>query len=205
MRVAADSDEVASKTVKPFDLERNKSVLGEGACILILESKERAKQRSARVYCEAIAGAQVNEHTNIAFTHEKSGATWAKLIRDNVGNHKIDYINAHGPGDKLVDRIEARAFRQVFHEKLTDIDITSIKSTTGGGNAFASACQIASTAKAIIEMKAPPTTNFEIPDPDLDDVKPISKQPKAKQINTALVSAHGMGGLSAVTLLKRCT
>ncbi len=201
--VAPDNGEELDKTVKPFDLKRTKSVLGEGACVLILEDKKRAQQRNARIYCELLPGTQFSESTNIAFTHEKSGNTWARLIQASIKNQKIDHINAHGPGDKIVDKIEIAAFNQSFGKKLKDINITSIKSTTGGGNAFASTSQIAAVSKAIYEQEIPPTANYQTPDPELQGIAPVKAKPKQTTIKTAMVSAHGMGGLSATTLLRR--
>ena len=203
--VAPDNGESAEKAVKPFDLERKKSVLGEGACILILEEKKRAQRRNARIYCELIPGSQMMERTNIAFTHEKSGKTWAKVLQESAKKEKVDHINAHGPGDKLVDKIEITAFNQAFGEKLKDVNITSIKSTTGGGNAFASAAQIAAACKSIYEQEIPPTANYETPDPELTGAHPVKAKAKKVKLKTALVSAHGMGGMNAATVLRRCT
>ena len=168
-----DEREDIEKAVKPFDKLRTHPVLGEGACVFILESKERALMRNARMYCEFIPGVQGNEHTNIAFTPEKSGKTWAKVIQDSIKNMPIDHINAHSPGDKIIDKIEAQAFDQVFGKGLAKKDITSIKATTGGGNAFTSSCQVAATAMAIHEQLQPPTANYQTHDPELGAIHPL--------------------------------
>ena len=200
--VAFDSGEKAEKTVKPFDRDRTRSVLGEGACVLILEEKKRAICRNARIYCELTVGQQSAENHNIAFTHEKSGKSWAQLIKATLKGQRVDFVNAHGPGDKIVDRIEVEALRRAFGENLQDIDITSIKSTTGGGNAFASLSQVAATAKTIYEDTIPPTVNYKTPDPELAGISPVSTVKKIS-MKRGLVSAHGMGGLSATVLLHR--
>ncbi len=201
--LALDDGGNPKEAVKPFDLERTKSVLGEGACILILEEKKRAQSRHARIYAEVFPGKQVIEHTNVAFTHEKKGSTWSKLMENTAGEGRVDHINAHGPGDKIVDRIEAHAFREAFGARLPGINITSIKPTTGGGNAFASMCQVAATAKAIYEQAVPPTANYKNPDPELEGITPVEHKAKSLRIHRALVSAHGMGGMNATSILEK--
>ena len=203
--VAFDTGEEPKSIVKPFDKNRTKSVLGEGACIFIIEEKTRAMARNAPIYCELIPASQGAEGNNIAFTPEKSGDSWKNVIQSAVQNEKIDHINAHGPGDKIVDRIEAGVFKKAFGKDLNNIGITSIKATTGGGNAFASSCQIAAGAKAILDQRIPPTVNYSTPDPELEDLHSISASSVARNIDHVLINAHGMGGMNAAMVMRKIT
>ena len=201
--VAFDNGEEPKSVIKPFDKNRTKSLLGEGACVFILEERERARARNAKIYCELIPASQGAEGTNIAFTHEKSGENWKNVIQTAVQGKKIDHINAHGPGDKIVDRIEAKVFQKAFGKDLNKIGVTSIKATTGGGSAFASSCQIAAGARAILDQRMPPTVNYSTPDPELENFHPIGGKPLSSSVTNVLINAHGMGGMNAAMVLRK--
>ncbi len=188
--------------IRPFDRFRTKSVLGEGATILILEEKKRALARGARVYCEFRPGIQTSENNNFVLGSQKTGERWEETIRRTLRKGRLktpDVINAHAPSDWSQDWLEAQIFMRIWGKKLSRIPITSIKGNWPGAMAPTGAFQAAIAAKSIYEQKIPPIVNHEIPEERMAGMNFV-KVPLKKRIRSVLISAHGIGGFNTAAI-----
>lgn len=200
-----DTPERASR---PFNVDRDGFVMGEGAAILILESEEHAKARGAKnVYAE-FAGYGATADAYHITAPDPSGAGAVKAIKlaladAGVSNlEEVDYFNAHGTSTPLNDAMETRAIKEVFGDHAKNIKISSTKSMTGHMLGAAGAIEAAFTALAIKDSFVPPTINYENPDPELDlDYTPNTGV--EKNIRVAASSSLGFGGHNGVLVLKK--
>jgi 3-oxoacyl-[acyl-carrier-protein] synthase II len=193
-----------AKACRPFDLNRNGFIYGEGAGILVLESYEHAKKRGVSILAEvAGAGWSFDAYDQTAPAPEAEAfAMRTALENAGVKPEQVDYINAHGTSTKLNDANETKAVKMVFGEQAYKIPISSTKSMIGhvitaAGAIEAIAC-ILVMSKGIIH----PTINYETPDPDcdLDYVPNIARQ---AQVNICLTNSFGLGGENCCLVLKR--
>jgi 3-oxoacyl-[acyl-carrier-protein] synthase II len=183
---------------KPFDRDRDGFVLGEGSAAIILESREHAKQRGAKVYADFL-GASMNcdAFSIIAPCEDTSSliACMAGAINDaGLNSNHIEHINTHGTSTVLNDRLESQAIKQLFgEEKARMIAVNSTKSMTGHLLGAAGALEFALTALAAHYGVVPPTINYFNPDPECDlDYTP--NQSRQVQIQYALSNSFGFGG-----------
>lgn len=181
---------------RPFDLWRNTGVIGEGACVLILEGED--SPRPAYAWVEGYAYSNDDE----AFV--ASGLT--STMRMALANaqrlaSQVDYINAWGPGHLEIDASEARCLLDVFGRRMTGIPAASIKGAVGNPLAAAGCMQVASTALSLHTGRIPPTVNWETPDPEC----PLNLGAAARDIgcSVALINAHGLCGTNASMILTR--
>lgn len=187
------------KSVCPFDLDRSGSGLGEGSAIIILEAKESAQRRGARIYAEIDCIVQGQENQSVVFSSDKSGKRWARII-EKVKD-KCKSINAHAPGHGPIDALEVKAMRNAGI-RLDDTQICSIKAAFGSGLASAAAFQIASAALSVYHNKTLKTINFHTPDPELQNLTPTMKVEKLRG-KSILVNAKALGGSEAALRLSR--
>jgi len=191
---------------RPFDLQRDGFVMGEGAGILVLESLEYAQARGAKILAEIVGYGATNDAYHISAPAENgSGAAacmWMALENANLELQDIDYINAHGTSTYLNDKSETAAIKTVFGEQAYQIPISSTKSMTGHLLGAAGALEAAICVKVIQEGIIPPTINQEYPDPecDLDYVPNTSRH---TTVNTLMSNSFGFGGHNAVIILSR--
>jgi 3-oxoacyl-[acyl-carrier-protein] synthase II len=199
-----DSPETASR---PFDLERDGFVCGEGSGALILEEYEHAKRRGARIYAEfAGFGATADAYHITAPAPGGEGAVRAmKMALDVAGiaPEDISYINVHGTSTPLGDIAETEAIKTTFGEHAYKIAINSTKSMTGHLLGAAGAVEAIASVLAIHHQIAPPTINLKTPDPACDlDYVPNTARPMS--INAALSNGFGFGGHNASLIFIRC-
>ncbi|MBX9693932.1 MAG: beta-ketoacyl-[acyl-carrier-protein] synthase II, partial [Cyanobacteria bacterium] len=191
---------------RPFNLDRDGFVIGEGAIILILEEMQHALKRNARIYCEIVGGGASCDASHIVAPHETGdGASRAirEALRDaQIGPQDIDYINAHGTSTPLNDERETLAIKNVLGEHAYKVAVSSTKSMVGHLLGGAGAIGAAATALAIHEQKVHPTINYINPDPkcDLDYVPNTFREMKVEH---AMVEALGFGGHNTVLVMKR--
>ena len=194
-----------SKALCPFDIKRDKSALGEGSVIFILESADHAIARGATVYAEVLKFNQEHENINELYFPDKSGLSWAETIKTAIEGHEhsITYVNAHGPSDKIIDVVESTAIKIAFQEKISKkIPVISIKGYVGSGLAVAGGFQLASSLMSIKSGYIPKSSNYDDPDPKC--TIPILANQKPKQsINKVLVNSHALGGTNASILLGK--
>jgi 3-oxoacyl-[acyl-carrier-protein] synthase II len=196
------------KSSRPFNVDRDGFVMGEGAAMMILESEEHAKARGAKVYCE-IAGYGATSDAYHITAPDPSGDGAVKAIEIALKDAgvedrtTVDYINAHGTSTALNDAMETAAFKRVFgDEGAKSINISSTKSMHAHLLGAAGALEAAITALAIKEGFVPPTINYENPDPELD----LNYTPNVgvkRDIRVALSSSLGFGGHNAILVLKK--
>jgi 3-oxoacyl-[acyl-carrier-protein] synthase II len=188
---------------RPFDLNRDGFVIGEGAASLILESHEHAEARGARILAEVLGYAANNDAFHITAPAE-NGAGAAMCMRNALANAgldtgSIDYINAHGTSTPLNDKSETAAIKTIFGEKAYDIPISSTKSMTGHLLGAAGALESIFCIKALQEGVLPPTINYETPDPecDLDYVPNEARKASPRHVMT---NSFGFGGHNATLI-----
>ena len=175
-----DDPERASR---PFDLNRDGFVLGEGSAQLLLESLEHARERGAKILAEIVGYGSTNDAHHITAPAENGAGAAASMELALEGAQleadEIDYINAHGTSTKLNDLSETDAIKTVFGETAYDIPISSTKSMTGHMLGAAGGVEAVFCVKALEEGIMPPTTNYETADPDCDlDYIPNEKRGK---------------------------
>jgi len=195
---------IAPEVCRPFDRNRKGMVPGEGAAMLLLELKERAIARGARIYCEIGGyGLSCDAHHMTAAHPQGEGAARAMnmaLTKSGVSPSQVDYISAHGTGTPTNDRLETIAVKKTFGQLAYEIPISSIKSMLGHTMGAASAIEAAACALAITEGRIPPTMNWVSQDPecDLDYVPNVSR---AREVRVAMNNAYAFGGNNSSLIL----
>lgn len=198
-----DDPELASR---PFDLNRDGFVLGEGSAQLLLESLEHAKARGAEILAELVGYGATNDAHHITAPAENGAGAAAsmELALENaqLELNEIDYINAHGTSTKLNDLSETAAIKTVFGEVAYDIPISSTKSMTGHMLGAAGGIEAIFCIKALQDGVMPPTINYVTPDPECDlDYVPNMK--REKELWHAMSNSFGFGGHNATLVFAK--
>jgi len=183
---------------RPFDLNRDGFILGEGAAVVVLEDYEHAKKRGAPMYGEILGYGTTADAFRITDTHpEGRGAiTCMKMaLRDAKKNPAdIDYINAHGTSTQVNDRVETIAIKEALGPDVAyKVPVSSTKSMTGHLIAAAGATELIISLLAIRDGVVPPTINYETPDPQCD-LDYIPNSAREKKVRTILTNSFGFGG-----------
>jgi len=191
---------------RPFDMDRDGFVAGEGGTTLILESYEHAKSRGAAILAEVLGYAATNDAYHITAPAENGGgaASCMKLALEDaqLEPSQIDYINAHGTSTKLNDMSETAAIKTIMGEHAYDVPVSSTKSMTGHLLGAAGALEAMFCIKALEDNVLPPTINYETPDPDCDlDYVPNEK--RSKQLNYVMSNSFGFGGHNATLIFGK--
>ncbi len=198
-----DDPEGASR---PFDKDRDGFVLSEGAAVLVLEEREHARARGARIYGELVGyGATADAYHITAPSPEGEGNARAmRMALDEAGlkPEEIDYINAHGTSTQPNDREETAAIKQVFGEHAYKLLVSSTKSMTGHLLGAAGALEAIACLLAIRDGCIPPTINYQTPDPGLD-LDYVPNTARARTITTALSNSMGFGGHNASLIFAK--
>lgn len=196
------------KSCRPFNIDRDGFVMGEGAAILILESEEHAKARGAKAYAELAGyGATCDAYHITAPDPSADGAVKAmEIALKDAGvedRSTVDYINAHGTSTKLNDSMETLAIKRVFgEEQARKINISSTKPFHGHCLGATGAIEAAITALAIDEGFVPATINYENPDPELD-LNYTPNEGIKRDIRVAMSSSLGFGGHNGILVFKK--
>ncbi len=206
MKALSTFNEEPIKACRPFDLNRNGFVMGEGSGILVLEELEHALKRGANIYAELIGyGTSADACHMVQPDETGSGAALAfkMALRDaGINPEEIDYINAHGTGTELNDMVETAVIKQVFSEHSYKIPVTSIKAATGHMLGAAGAVELIASVLSLVNNEIPPTLNLENPDPrcDLDYVPGKARE---IELQTILSDSLGFGGHNAALIIRR--
>ena len=190
---------------RPFSVDRDGFVSGEGAAAVILETEEHARARGARIYGEVLGGRITGDAYHIT-APDPSGDGAVRALRGALKNsglavEDVDAIFAHGTGTVLNDKSESLAIQRVFGDAYANMAITSIKSMVGHGLGAAGAL---SAVAAILSMQngiVPPTINYT-PDPELP-VTVVGNVPQERSVRASLVNAFGFGGQNVVVAFGR--
>jgi 3-oxoacyl-[acyl-carrier-protein] synthase II len=191
---------------RPFDLERDGFVMGEGAGVLVLEELEAARRRGAPILAEVVGYAATADASHIT-APDPVGAGAALAMRRSLQKAKVDpasvsYINAHGTATQLGDVAETLAIKDVFGDSARRIPISSTKSMLGHLLGAAGAVEAVICIKAIQEGVAPPTINLDHPDPQCDlDYVPC--EARELEVEVALSNSFGFGGHNATLAFRR--
>jgi 3-oxoacyl-[acyl-carrier-protein] synthase II len=205
MKAMSTRNDEPTKASRPFDLNRDGFVMGEGAGILILESLEHAKKRGAKIIAELVGyGMSGDAYHLTAPAPEGEGAARAmREALDDAGLNPedVDYINAHGTSTDYNDKFETLAIKKVFGEHAYKLAVSSTKSMTGHLLGAAGGVEAVICALTIREGIIPPTINYETPDPecDLDYVPNVARK---AEVRVALSNSLGFGGHNATIILK---
>ena len=195
--VLSRRNDTPEKASRPFDLERDGFVLGEGAGIIILEALEAAVKRGAPILAELAGyGASCDAYRITDEAPDGHGAVLAMrraLADASLSPEEIDYINAHGTSTPMNDRIETQAIKEVFGARAREIPISSTKSMIGHTISAAGAIEVVACVLALRDQIAPPTINYEFPDPDCD-LDYVPNQAREVRIEAALSNSFGFGG-----------
>jgi len=191
---------------RPFDKDRDGFLMGEAGTVLVLESLEHARARGAEIYGE-VAGYGATCDAYHITSPDPAGDGAARCMKmamrsGGVGIDDVDYINAHGTSTPLNDFFETLAIKSVFGDRANDLWVSSTKSMTGHCLGAAGAIEAFFSIMAIKEGIAPPTINYETPDPECDlDYVPNSA--REGDIRAVLSNSFGFGGTNATLLFKR--
>ena len=195
-----------SVACRPFDLERDGFVMGEGAASLILEEYEHAKARGANIYAEVIGYSLNNDAFHIT-TPLPTGESCVRAISDalahaGIGPEHIDYINAHASSTQLNDSNEAFCIGKVFGERATTIPVSGTKAYYGHPLGASAAIEGVICSLALRDGIIPPTLNYRTPDPTCDlDVVP--NHPRHQPLTHILSNAFGFGGINSCVVYRR--
>ena len=200
-----DSPETASR---PFDVDRDGFVLGEGSGALIVEEYEHAKARGAKIYAEIIGGGMSGDAYHMTAPHpEGLGAknTMLAALEDaEIDPSEVDYVNVHGTSTPLGDIAEVKAIQQVFGKSAYDLNISSTKSMTGHLLGAAGAVEAIACILAVKNDVVPPTINHFTDDPELDEKMNFTFNKLQKRtVNIALSNTFGFGGHNTSVIVKK--
>jgi 3-oxoacyl-[acyl-carrier-protein] synthase II len=206
MRGLVAEEEDPTRASRPFDATRAGFVMGEGACVLVLEERERARARGARVYAEVLSyGASNDAHHMAQPEPEALGVAEmmrSALARAGVAPERVGYVNAHGTSTPLGDLAETRAIRQVFGEHADRLAVSSTKSVTGHCFGAAGAIEAMMCALALHHGVLPPTVNYRTPDPECD-LDYVPNEARRVEVDVAVSNAMGLGGHNGCVVLGR--
>jgi len=200
-----DSPETASR---PFDMERDGFVLGEGAGALVLEEYEHALKRGATIFAEIVGGGMSSDAHHITAPHpEGLGAknTMLAALEDaEISPESIDYINVHGTSTPLGDVAEIKAIQAVFADHAYQLNISSTKSMTGHLLGAAGAIEALACILAVCKDVVPPTINHSIPDPEIDpNLNLTLNKAQHRKVHYAMSNTFGFGGHNTSVIFKK--
>jgi 3-oxoacyl-[acyl-carrier-protein] synthase II len=206
MKALSTRNDEPERASRPFDKERDGFVVGEGSGILILEEREHALQRGAKIYAEVIGYAATGDayHMTAPAPEGEGAARCMRLALKDAGISPInvDYINAHGTSTEYNDANETTAIKTVFGEQAAKVAVSSTKSMTGHLLGAAGAVEGVYSTLALYHGMIPPTINYENPDPACD-LDYVPNQARKADIEVALSNSFGFGGTNACVIFRR--
>jgi 3-oxoacyl-[acyl-carrier-protein] synthase II len=206
MKALSTRNDEPEKASRPFDVDRDGFVVGEGAGIIILESLQHAMDRGAKIYAEIVGYGMTADAYHIT-SPSPGGEGAARCITlalkdSGIGHSEVDYINAHGTSTKYGDEIESQAIKAVFGEHAYKVAISSTKSMMGHLLGAAGGVEAVISVLSIVNDIALPTINLDNPDPECD-LDYIPHKARKMKINYALSNSFGFGGTNACLLFKK--
>ena len=199
------NDEPAAAS-RPFDRERDGFVMGEGAAVLVLEERDRAVARGARVLAEVLGTAVTNAAWHMTAPRPDGGQAarclTLALADAHVAPHEVEYVNAHGSSTPLNDKTETLAIRSAFGAHAPRLTVSGTKGYYGHPLGASGAIEAAVTALALARGWLPPTLNLSVRDPecDLDYLEGAGCERRAR---VAVSNSFGFGGINAAVVLRR--
>jgi 3-oxoacyl-[acyl-carrier-protein] synthase II len=206
MKALSTRNDEPEKASRPYDMNRDGFVMGEGSGIMVLEELEQARKRGARIYAEIIGYGMTADAYHISSpAPEGEGAArcmQAALKDAKMDMHEIDYINAHGTSTKYGDELETAAIKSVFKEHAHKLCVSSTKSMTGHLLGAAGGLEGVICALSIFNKVVPPTINQDTPDPECD-LDYVPNNARELDIGATISNSFGFGGTNASIIFKR--
>ena len=195
---------IAPQRCQPFDKNRKGMVPGEGAAVLVLERRDRAIARGARIYAELVGYGLTCDASHMT-APQGGGAVRAMqnaMADAGVRPEEIGYISAHGTGTTINDRVETGAVKQAFGDAAYRVPMSSIKSMLGHTMGAASAIEAAACALAVRDDRIPPTIHYETPDPECD-LDYVPNTARSTPVELAMNNAYAFGGNNASVIFRK--
>ncbi|MGL6158905.1 beta-ketoacyl-ACP synthase II [Microbulbifer sp.] len=206
-RALSTRNDDPQRASRPWDVDRDGFVLGEGAGVLVLEEYERAVARGARIYAELIGfGMSGDAHHMTSPPEDGAGAALSmrNALRDaGLATDGIQYINAHGTSTPLGDKAEIQAVHSVFGAAADKLAVSSTKSMTGHLLGAAGAVEAVFSVLALRDQVAPPTINLETPDEACSGINLVPQETQEMAIDAVLSNSFGFGGTNGSLIFKR--
>ena len=208
MKAMSTNNEDPQGASRPFDVDRNGFVMGEGAGALILEEYEHARARGAKIYAEVVGAAMTSDAYHISATHpEGLGAAKAMQIALKEAENtpeEIDYLNTHATSTPVGDLSEINAVRKVFGDQPERLKISATKSMTGHLLGGAGAIEGILCIKSIQEGIIPPTINTAVIDPEIPEkINIITGESIESEVNIAMSNTFGFGGHNSIVVFRK--
>lgn len=206
MKALSTRNESPQQACRPFDLDRDGFVMGEGAGIVILEELEHALKRGAKIYAELVGyGSSSDAYHIVQPDPEGNGA--ARALRIALGDAgvkpaELDYMNAHGTGTHYNDAVETLALKQVMGSDLSHLAVTSTKSATGHMLGSAGAIELIATVLACTNDLIPSNINLDTPDPECD-LNLVRGEARSVAVEVAASESLGFGGHNAALVIRK--
>jgi len=206
MRALSTRNDEPARASRPWDKERDGFIVGEGSGILVLEELEHAKNRGATILAEVVGYGMSADAHHITSPPENGDGGY-RVMRNAMRDAKIEpsqvqYVNAHGTSTGLGDKAETIAIKRAFGDHAKDLAVSSTKSMTGHLLGGAGGLEAGITVLAIRDQIAPPTINYEFPDPECD-LDYVPNQARPMKIEYALSNSFGFGGTNGCLIFKR--
>ncbi len=206
MKAISTRNDAPKKACRPFDLERDGFIMGEGAACLVLESYETAHARGAEILAEVLGYSATSDAFHITAPAE-NGAGAETCMRNALANaglapENIDYINAHGTSTKLNDVSETQAIKAAFGEHAYHLAISSTKSMTGHLLGAAGAMESIFCVLALQNNVIPPTINYQIPDPECD-LDYVPNEARQQELTYVMTNSFGFAGHNACLIFGK--
>jgi beta-ketoacyl-acyl-carrier-protein synthase II len=206
MRALATDNDHPQQSMKPFDLNRDGFVAGEGAAAMIMEDYELARARGANILCEVIGYGSSNDAYDMIALHETGRglkrAVSAAVRKAGIDPAEIDYINPHGSATALNDRVETAVFKEIMGPAAYQAAVSSIKPITGHCMGASGSVEALACVMAIRDQRVPPTINLTTPDPECD-LDYVPGQARVRSVRVALSTSVGLGGHNACVIFRK--
>ncbi len=201
---ALSREQDPGRASRPFDLNRDGFVAGEGAGLLVLETLEHARKRNAPIMAELTGAGWSFDAYNETAPDAETQAIAVRMALEDAGSkiEDIDYINAHGTSTKLNDVAETKAIKMVFGDRAYQIPISSNKSMIGHLACAAGAVEAIAAVMTVKEGVIPPTIHYETPDPNCD-LDYVPNEARRQPVKACLSNSFGMGGQNCSLIIKR--
>jgi 3-oxoacyl-[acyl-carrier-protein] synthase II len=208
MRALSTRNDEPERASRPWDKGRDGFVVGEGSGLLVLEELEIALRRGAPILAEVVGYGMSGDAYHITAPAEDGDGAYRVMrnaLRDaGIQPTDVQYVNAHGTSTDVGDRVETVALKRCFGDHAYKLAVSSTKSMTGHLLGGAGGLEAGITVLALRDQIAPPTINYEVPDPDCDlDYVPNTARPM--HIEYALSNSFGFGGTNGCLIFKRYT
>jgi 3-oxoacyl-[acyl-carrier-protein] synthase II len=189
---------------RPFDLQRDGFIMGEGAAVLVLENLENALVRGSDIIAEVVGYGATSDAFHITHPSENSeaGAKAIQIAISEINIGDIGYINAHGTSTPLNDLAETKIIKRVFGSLANKIPVSSIKSMVGHMLGAAGALEAIVCCKVVKEGIIPPTINYQTPDPECD-LDYVPNKARRSTVDIAISNSFGFGGHNSVIAIKK--